>query len=301
MKNLVFTIIFLLSISLYPVYSSFADMPNASTYASVRYTVHNLSYDIAGLYGLNHSERNYTPTNPDVTEVCVFCHTPHNSSQAIPLWNRPALDQPAASAYRLYTSSASLSTTVKNAALTATSESLLCLSCHDGKTAMNVLHNTRVSDATNGDGNKIIDFWGDNSEVSFGFYNEAIAGAYPSNLGAIRGTMGEIVDGYAGTNLTDDHPIGFSYESVLNEPGKASSLHTLAEAKASKLRFYGPNRDRVECSSCHNPHVYYGYGLNGPTRVPLDRIGSTAAQRERAPFLVVGNNGSALCLGCHIK
>ena len=298
MKKWVLIILFLLFSSIYPVCSIFAI--DASTYTAINYTVHNFAHDPSGTFGLYNTERQYMATNSGATQVCVFCHTPHNASSSVPLWNRPALEQPAASAYRLYTSSASLSTTVRNAALTATSESLLCLGCHDGKTAMNVVHNTRVSDATNGAGNKIIDIWGGNEELSFGFINDSIGGVYPSNIGATRNADGTILDGYAGTNLTDDPPIGFSYSSVLNEPGKAASLHTLDEAKFSKLRFYGPAGDRVECSSCHNPHVYYGYGLNGPTRVLL-AIGSSAAQRERTPFLVTGNSGSALCLGCHIK
>ena len=128
MKKLAIIIIFLLSISVYPVYSTFAGVPTGTTYTAVNYTVHNFARDTAGTFGLNEFERQYMATNAGATQVCIFCHTPHNASRAVPLWNRPALDQPAASAYRLYTSSSTLSTTVKNAVLTATSESLLCLS-----------------------------------------------------------------------------------------------------------------------------------------------------------------------------
>lgn len=301
MKKRFIIILFLLLSAVYPVYSTFA--VDSNTYTAVAYTVHNFAHDPAGTFGLSNTERQYMASNTDATQVCIFCHTPHNASRSVPLWNRPALDQPAASTYRLYTSSASLSTTAKHAALSATSESLLCLSCHDGKTAMNVLHNSRVSDAIDGNGDKILDMgFGDNLPLSFATISESIPGAYPSNLGALRSANGSVTDAGFGINLTDDHPIGFSYKQVYDEsPAKAASLHDLNEAKANKLRFYGPAGDRVECSTCHNPHVYYGYGLNGGNSSELVRIGSTPEQRERRPFLVRGNNGSAMCLGCHKK
>ena len=65
------------------------------------------------------------------TEICIFCHTPHNSSPQKPLWNRqdPALN------YVLYTSSTTNATIGQ-----PDGSSLLCLSCHDGTIALgNVL------------------------------------------------------------------------------------------------------------------------------------------------------------------
>jgi hypothetical protein len=222
----------------------------------------------------------------------------------VPLWNK-VYDRTTASTYRLYTSSKSLSTTVKNSSITATSESMLCLSCHDGKTAVNVLHNSRVRETTDVNGDAIIDFGLGFATTDPQRMGDAWIGSTstnPSNLGAVRDANGKIPTSTAalnGTNLTDDHPIGFSYQSVLGEPGKSSVLNTLAQAKINGLRFFGSNGDRVECSSCHNPHVYYGYGLNGGSRVALP--GATQPYKDRAPFLVRDNNGSALCLGCHIK
>lgn len=60
-------------------------------------------------------------------QVCIFCHAPHNTSPAAPLWNRRT---PAAS-YIPYTSSTS-----KANAGQPTGASLLCLSCHDGTIAL---------------------------------------------------------------------------------------------------------------------------------------------------------------------
>lgn len=63
----------------------------------------------------------------DETEVCIFCHVPHNASPAAPLWNR----YNPATYYRIYRSS--------------TTDALIdqpgpaskqCLSCHDGSIAL---------------------------------------------------------------------------------------------------------------------------------------------------------------------
>ncbi len=60
------------------------------------------------------------------SQVCIFCHTPHNASPAAPLWNR-ANPQ---THYRIYSSS----TTDANIGQ-PTGSSKLCLSCHDGSIA----------------------------------------------------------------------------------------------------------------------------------------------------------------------
>ena len=63
------------------------------------------------------------------TEVCKFCHTPHNASVRTPLWNRTVNT----GAYTLYNS------TTLNAFATLgqpDGASILCLSCHDGTIAL---------------------------------------------------------------------------------------------------------------------------------------------------------------------
>lgn len=62
------------------------------------------------------------------SEICVFCHVPHNSRPAGPLWNR---DQPAGP-YTVYTST----TRKVTAPGQPNGASLLCLSCHDGTIAL---------------------------------------------------------------------------------------------------------------------------------------------------------------------
>ena len=64
------------------------------------------------------------------SEICVFCHTPHNSSSAAPLWNRFSSGQ----TYTPYTS-----TTSKAVHGQPTGDSKLCLSCHDGTIALGMV------------------------------------------------------------------------------------------------------------------------------------------------------------------
>ena len=61
------------------------------------------------------------------TEICIFCHTMHNSSPSTPLWNRSA----PGSSYTLYNS-----TTMKALPGQPSGSSVLCLSCHDGTVAL---------------------------------------------------------------------------------------------------------------------------------------------------------------------
>lgn len=284
-------------------------VPGAGTVTDVRYTVHNLSNNTDINKGLGGEGRNYaasaTSTSSQADQVCVFCHTPHNASPAIPLWNK-VYSAGVESSYRLYTSSATLTSTAKAATITANSESMLCLSCHDGKTAINVLHNARTPDSYSGtDG--VINIDGTFSGSGAFSLGQQWSGGFTSynypNLGAVRSADSSIPSTSAslnGTNLTDDHPIGFSYTAAQSQDSVG-----LKATPDVGIRLFGPTK-RVECSSCHNPHVYYGSGLAGSARIYYDTdlstpLVATAAQKAKTPFLNISNTGSNLCLGCHIK
>lgn len=82
------------------------------------------------------SKHNLSATGPGpikaVTEfqICIFCHTPHNSSREAPLWNRSSSGQ----TYVPYNS-----TTAKARPGQPTGDSKLCLSCHDGTIALGMV------------------------------------------------------------------------------------------------------------------------------------------------------------------
>ena len=70
------------------------------------------------------------------TEVCVFCHTPHNARTTGPLWNK----RDPGTTYTLYTSS-----TLNASVGQPDGTSIMCLSCHDGTIALGSV----ISSATN--------------------------------------------------------------------------------------------------------------------------------------------------------
>ena len=184
---------------------------------SVVNTVHNLSVSGPGAV---------KATSED--EICVFCHSPHNSSPRAPLWNR---NDPGAT-YTLYSSS-----TLEASPGQPDGASLLCLSCHDGTIALgDVLSRT--------------------SPISFG------SGITTMPSG----------DKNLTTDLSDDHPVSFVYNSSL-----ASADGELADPTGLS----GPvklENGKVQCTSCHDPH-----------------------NNDLGDFLVASTRNSDLCLYCHQK
>jgi predicted CXXCH cytochrome family protein len=87
---------------------------------SIIYSKHNLSISSPG------SIRAATES-----DICIFCHTPHNASGDGPLWNH----QLSTAAYTPYTSS-----TLKATVGQPTGASKLCLSCHDGTVALGLVN-----------------------------------------------------------------------------------------------------------------------------------------------------------------
>lgn len=126
--------------------------------AAIVDTVHNLS-------ATGHGPVRATGT----TELCIFCHVPHRAATTRALWNR-ALPPVT---YRLYGSS-----TLQAKPRQPNGASRLCLSCHDGTTALGLL---RVAPRS----------------------------GRPA-LGPLRGRAD------LGTDLSDDHPISFEYARALS-------------------------------------------------------------------------------------
>lgn len=170
-------------------------------------------------------------------EVCVFCHTPHNAVPDVPLWNH---DLSAVTTYQVYTSPTLDSTPLDFAGPGNTNVSNLCMSCHDGTVGLGSLVNPGPGGVPT------------NSATTIG--------AVPANLG---------------TDLTNDHPVAFTYDAALvAADGELVDPTTLTGA----VRLFGVGGDQVECASCHDPH-----------------------NNTNQPFLVTSNTGSALCTTCHIK
>jgi len=162
-------------------------------------------------------------------EVCVVCHTPHNSDDSVtaaPLWNHEVT----IATYTVYSSS-TLAGTIGQPG----PSSKLCLSCHDGTVATD----------------------------SFG-------GATGTNH--ITGTA------LIGTDLSDDHPIGITWEHK-DSGNLCFNCHDVHgnPSFTSVLPFYN---GKVECPTCHDPH-------DGP---------GTDVMMLRLPLA-----NSAICFHCHDK
>ncbi len=169
-------------------------------------------------------------------EICVVCHTPHNSDTGVseaPLWNHYLTQQ----TFAMY------NTPTMDATQDAqpTGSSKLCLSCHDGTTAM-----------------------------------DAFGGA---TTGTIVMSGNSAVG--AGDDLTDDHPISILYDAALavTDPGLHDPTATTVEigtgATDGKTRSGTVSAmllpaDKVQCSSCHD--VHNNFVVPGPAGEPFLKV-----------------------------
>jgi hypothetical protein len=127
----------------------------------------------------------------NTTQICVFCHTPHNAigsvgggnitAQLIPLWNHTATS----GTFTMYNTTNNPGSNLQGVVDASVSgASLACLSCHDGTLAVGALANMP------------------NDVTSFTY-----------TAGGGLSTTGRITSGNAliGGDLTNDHPISITY------------------------------------------------------------------------------------------
>jgi len=194
-------------------------------------------------------------------QTCVFCHTPHGGSTNIPLWNR---SNPTG-AYEVYSSS-TMDAAAPTAATIQSSVSGACLSCHDGSVAIDVLTNIGGSAKAAG--------W-------VVFTAKGTAKAQYSNSGGGQANLMSGGLAFMGTDLRNDHPVNITYQTAF-AAGEfvAHTNPTGSKIVVTDLPLYGSSTATatVECASCHNPH-----------------------NNTNGSFLRKSNQGSALCLTCHIK
>ncbi|MCK4509915.1 MAG: cytochrome c3 family protein [Desulfuromonadales bacterium] len=238
-----------------------------STTQNVANTIHNLSSTSTYFF--------YQSDNVD--EVCVFCHTPHGGLLTGPLWNHSL---PAANTFTHY-NSATISSYLSGLSVSRdiNDESLLCMACHDG--SVGVSHLINDPNSLNGAPPEIV-----------GDPDAEIQGLFGQTGGRIGASLADTFNETG--NLSDDHPISFSYDDVFSEYAGGSRDGELRPVgntgdgssalgwKGEGVRFFGAT-NRVECSSCHDPHVDY------------------VTDTDYTPFLIRPNTGSDLCLACHNK
>jgi len=199
-------------------------------------------------------------------EVCLPCHSPHNATYASNglLWNHKVTQT--GTSYTLYTSPGVNTTANSGPGGTSAnpqldSTTVLCLSCHDGTIAIDNYGGVAT----------------DNSVMIASWAN--LTGSSP-------------------TDLTKDHPLGVGYPGLPAEASVLPGSFTPANAQfgyvdptvagpfttggvggipAVKLVALPTGYMGIGCISCHEPHDW------------------------SKSFMRISNNGSALCLSCHIK
>lgn len=205
------------------------------------------------------------------TEICIFCHTPHGSGPASPLWNR---DLPPMTPYRAYSSS---TLSITGPVPQPDGASKLCLSCHDGTVALG-------------------------QTLSAGLIrlrNAGMTGRMPSGRSLI------------GTDLSDDHPVSFTpsrtkLTTVEPPPGDPVKLDRSGELQCTSC--HDPHREDIDpvarrflvksnkgselCLTCHQIDQWAGSAHQASTRR------YDASQGAHAGYETVGDNG---CASCHVS
>ncbi|MBL0088449.1 MAG: hypothetical protein IPP87_09090 [Ideonella sp.] len=195
----------------------------AARIADISNTLHNLSASGPG-----------TLKATSESQICVFCHTPHQA-EAIPqapLWNRKL----SGATYTPYTSS-SIEANAAELAAGPGGASKLCLSCHDGTMAI---------------GN--VNVLGGQANVSVN-----LQGTGPGGTMAVGEGTGTGFTRNLGVNLSNDHPISFTYDAALasadgelRTPDGSTVGTRVAGQPRPKLPLQG---GQVQCTTCHDPHL----------------------------------------------
>lgn len=160
------------------------------------------------------------------SQICVFCHTPHRSSGEGPLWNRKA------SAVSFFKHYSSPTLAIDDPAVKGASEygqpngsTRLCLSCHDGVTALGAVFTT------------------------------------PSQMSDVPIQFIDVKNSTSGPNVhlayetfSSHHPVSFKYNatvrSILTSPPYNKTEYWFSPANGVKL----DKQERMQCTTCHDPH-----------------------------------------------
>jgi predicted CXXCH cytochrome family protein len=176
---------------------------------------------MAGVKGTKH-DLSITGPGPakatSETEVCIFCHTPHNATPSYPLWNHEIT---MVNNYTNYWSPTLVSYASPEEAPPVDGFSRLCLSCHDGTVALG---------ATLGSADLIKT---SPTHMQYG------------------------MEGYLGTDLSGGMPISIIFDQALatkrnSEPGV---IHLNWPITDKDVKLYPTQGGYgVQCTTCHDPH-----------------------------------------------
>lgn len=170
------------------------------------------------------------PEYPRHSQICVFCHTPHKSSSDGPLWNRKA----STTSFFKHYSSATLA--IDDAAFKSVSEygqpngsSRLCLSCHDGVTALGAVFTTPMT------------LYPDSYSIHFIDVKSGASGA-------------NVKLGFE--TFSTHHPVSFKYNetvrNMLRNPPYNKTEYWYNPPAINEVKL--DKQERMQCVTCHDPH-----------------------------------------------
>ena len=192
-----------------------------------------------GSAGILNTKHNLSVSGPgevtaiSETEICIFCHTPHNAYPVTPLWNH---ELSTVENYINYWSPTLKSYASQAEAPPIDGFSKLCLSCHDGTIAIGSVSSRDMP----------IDTTADYLDIG--------------------------LPGYLGTDLSGGHPISIVFDTALvnlrnQDP---SIMHLNWPINDPDVKLY-PTQGRqygVQCTSCHDA---CGGGKGDPGAPPFWR------------------------------
>lgn len=210
----------------------------------------------------------------DSTKICIFCHTPHGATAESTLWNRKDPIGPNGNGtFPLYGNTFGMSELINTEATKALAQygpsysvypngaSRLCLSCHDGVSAI-------------GGVNNVVDSPDPSSGIEMATGEGTMEAYYGAGDPAI-------------IDLTTSHPISFVYNSSVASAITTAKnpLGTFAWPIDQNIA-YLDGQSRMQCTTCHNPHN--DTLLSGDAGLPMWRLANWG-----------GDEYADLCNECH--
>lgn len=248
--------------------------PTASGYvagASIADSWHNLS--ATGVGNVN--------SVGGTQEICVFCHTPHNASNAQLIWNKGDFAAWPNQTADFGSPGGTTQMGTPNNNVTLTPSTLRCLTCHDGSTSV-------------GQVNFIYNSGGATASTALPMTGaDQTAGKISNNLFVVgSGVVGGKRD------MSKNHPVsipyaGSTYNTIISgggtTPDNFVAEATVVAAGGEILKGGVAGAYGVECSSCHDVHGQ------------ADSSKSSTMPSHLGQMVKVGMDSSNLCLTCHIK
>ncbi len=195
---------------------------------------------LLALAGISNSKHNLSASGPgpvkalSESQICIFCHTPHNASPSKALWNQaPPVNHinywsPTLKSYRSQAEAPPIDGFSK-----------LCLGCHDGTVALGSALRRQ-------------------EDIQM-FTVEGVVDA--------SGKLLPGAEGHVGTDLSGSHPISIVFDEALvaRRNSDRRLMHLKWPIADRDVRLYPTQGGRgVQCTSCHEPHDAVAGGEGTP-------------------------------------